>query len=188
VEIGRSEEAVFTVTPEGALQIQRTRTLALEESEKKVAWTRGKLILTGERLPEVVREINRYHREKAVIADTALEQVRIGGTIDPATNDYRVIVHALSNTCPIDIDDTDPSVIRLTSARALGQCPRTELRNASSHPPRTNGPAPSSYIPARLQSKQVRIPPVPTHQLLVTPILNHPPTIEYSDPISHPYR
>jgi ferric-dicitrate binding protein FerR (iron transport regulator) len=67
-------------------------------------------------------EINRYHREKVVIADPALEQVKIGGTIDPSTNDYRVIVRALSNTCPIDIDDTDPSIVRLRRNRAPNRC------------------------------------------------------------------
>jgi transmembrane sensor len=119
VEIARGEEAVFAISADGIPQMQSTRTLTPEESEKMVAWTRGKLILSGERLPEVIREINRYHRQKVVIADPALEQVKIGGTIDPATNDYRVIVRALSNNCPIDIDDTDPSVVRLRSGRPL---------------------------------------------------------------------
>jgi ferric-dicitrate binding protein FerR (iron transport regulator) len=84
------------------------------------------LILTGERLPEVVRELNRYHRQKVVIADPALEQVKVGGTIDPATNDYQVIVRALSNGCPIDIDDTDPSVVRLSRGRAPDRCSPTK--------------------------------------------------------------
>src|SRR5438045_1056149 len=35
-------------------------------------------------------------------------------------------------------------------------------------------------IPPRLQRKQMRIPPVPPHQLLMTPILNHPPMIQHS--------
>jgi transmembrane sensor len=126
VEIARGEQAVFGISTEGVPQMQSTRTLTPEESEKKVAWTRGKLILTGERLPEVVREINRYHRQKVVIADAELEHMRIGGRIDPTTNDYRVIVRALSNACPIDIDDTDPSVVRLRSGRASDQCSPTK--------------------------------------------------------------
>jgi transmembrane sensor len=126
VEIARGEEAVFGTNAEGVPQMEGTRTLTPEESEKKVAWTRGKLILTGERLPEVIHEINRYHRQKVVIADPALEQVKIGGTIDPATNDYRVIVRTLSNGCPIDIDYSDPSVVRLRSGRAPNRCPQSE--------------------------------------------------------------
>jgi transmembrane sensor len=125
VEIARGEEAVIGITPEGVPQMQTTRTLTPEESEKKIAWTHGKLILTGERLPEVVSEINRYHRQKVVIADAALEHVRIGGRIDPATNDYRVIVRVLSNECRIDIDVTDPSVVKLRSARTPNPCPPT---------------------------------------------------------------
>jgi transmembrane sensor len=126
VEIARGEEAVFGSNREGVPQMEHTRTLTPEESEKKVAWTRGKLILTGERLPEVIHEINRYHRQKIIIADPALDQVRMGGTIDPATNDYRVIVRALSNGCPIDIDDSDPSVVRLRSGHASNQCSKSE--------------------------------------------------------------
>jgi transmembrane sensor len=126
VEIARGEEAVFGVSAEGVPQIQWTRTLTQAESEKELAWTHGKLILTGERLPEVVRELNRYHRQKVLIADPALERMKIGGTIDPATNDYRVIVRAFSNICPIVIDDTDPSVVRLSRGHAPEQCSPTK--------------------------------------------------------------
>jgi transmembrane sensor len=126
LEIARGEEAVLTVGAEGVPQVQRTHTLTPKESEKRLAWMQGKLILTGEGLPEVVREINRYHRQKVVIGDPALEQVKMGGTIDPANNDYRVIVHALSAGCPIDIDDSDPAVVRLRSGRPLNHCPAKE--------------------------------------------------------------
>src|ERR1700730_11733381 len=50
-----------------------------------------------------------------------------------------------------------------------------------------NGPERGSSIPARLQRKQVRVPPILTHQLFVTPILNHSPMVEHGDPISHPH-
>lgn len=125
VEIARGEEAVVGASADGIPQVQRTHTLTPAEAEKRLAWMQGKLILTGERLPEVVHEINRYHRQKVVIADPELEQVRVGGTIDPATNDYRLIVRALSNSCPIDIDDSDPSVVRLRAGRAPKQCSAT---------------------------------------------------------------
>jgi transmembrane sensor len=125
VEIARGEEAVVGVSPEAIPHVQRVRTLTSGEAEKKLAWMHGKLILTGEQLPEVVSEINRYHREKIVIADPELEQVRVGGIIDPATNGYRVIVRALSNSCPIDIDDSDPSLVRLRTGRTPKQCSAT---------------------------------------------------------------
>jgi ferric-dicitrate binding protein FerR (iron transport regulator) len=92
--------------------------LTPSQSQKRLAWTRGKLVLMGEPLRDVVREINRYHRQKLVIADPALEQTEVGGVIDPATYDYRVIIRALGSRCPIVFDDSDPAVLVLRRSQA----------------------------------------------------------------------
>ena len=42
-------------------------------------------------------------------------------------------------------------------------------------------------VPPRLQREKVRIPPIPLHQLLMTPILHHSPMVEHGNPIGHPH-
>jgi len=116
-EVGGGEEAVIDTTDNGLPATFMSRNLTAPELQKRIAWIEGKMVLTGEPLSTVVREINRYHRIPIVITDPELGTLSMGGTIDPATNDYRVIVHALATSCPIIVDDSDRATIRITTGR-----------------------------------------------------------------------
>ena len=88
------------------------------EAQWRVAWTKGQWVLSGDPLSAVVREINRYHRRQMVIAAPVFAQVAMGGTIDPAEADYHAIVGALGTSLSIEVDDSDPSIVRLFRRRA----------------------------------------------------------------------
>jgi transmembrane sensor len=51
--------------------------LTAREADKRLAWTRGLLILDGEALGQVIGEINRYHKRKIVMADPALKNMQV---------------------------------------------------------------------------------------------------------------
>lgn len=122
IDLAGSEEAVIRTSGERDPLLHKLHTLSAMEAEKRLAWTTGRLVLTGEPLTDVIREINRYHRQQLVITDTVLENFKVGGTIDPATNDYRVIVRALGSNCPIVIDDSNPAFVRLAIDQVNGAC------------------------------------------------------------------
>lgn len=124
VKLAPGEESEIGMNGTGVPEISFPRKLTPEEAESRVAWTRGLLYLVDAPLTEVVREINRYHLRKIVIADPALERFKLGGTIDPTTNDYAVIVRILSNSCRIDVDQSQASVVTIRRANTTERCSR----------------------------------------------------------------
>jgi transmembrane sensor len=53
--------------------------LAVDDITRRMAWTEGMLIFSGETLSEAVDQINRYNRRQIVITDAALRRQTIGG-------------------------------------------------------------------------------------------------------------
>jgi transmembrane sensor len=54
-------------------------TVAGHEVERQLQWTRGKISFTGERLGDVVQELNRYTTHPLTITDDSISDVRVGG-------------------------------------------------------------------------------------------------------------
>jgi len=53
------------------------------DTGRATSWRSGKLIFEGERLADVVAEMNRYSREQLVVADSSLEGRKVSGVFEP---------------------------------------------------------------------------------------------------------
>ncbi len=53
------------------------------DTGRVTSWRSGKLVFEGERLADVVAEMNRYSREQLVIAEPALQQRKVSGVFEP---------------------------------------------------------------------------------------------------------
>jgi transmembrane sensor len=62
---------------DGANRIERL------DTERATSWRSGKLVFDGERLADVVAEMNRYSREQLEIADPALKERKVSGVFEP---------------------------------------------------------------------------------------------------------
>jgi transmembrane sensor len=91
-------------------------TRSVDDIARRVAWTEGQLIFSGETLSEAVAEFNRYNRRQLVISDPKIAGKTIGGAFK-ATNPDRFAT-ALENSFRIEArvhEDTSGSEIRLSS-------------------------------------------------------------------------
>jgi transmembrane sensor len=69
------------------------------DASRATSWRSGKLVFDGERLGDVVAEMNRYSRETLKIADRSLENRKVSGVFEPteghsfakALEDYRIV-------------------------------------------------------------------------------------------------
>lgn len=59
--------------------IEAVEPVVEEEMERKLAWHKGALIFRGEKLQQAVDEISRYTDKRIVIADSSLNDLRVGG-------------------------------------------------------------------------------------------------------------
>jgi transmembrane sensor len=73
VPLEQGQQAVFN---EG---IELVRRITPPEIERSLSWRDGMLIFDNDRLEDVVAEINRYTRQKIVIPDSELQDLRLGG-------------------------------------------------------------------------------------------------------------
>lgn len=64
----------------GADGIDRVESL---DTARATSWRSGKLVFEGDRLADVVAEMNRYSREKLEIADPALRDRKVSGVFEP---------------------------------------------------------------------------------------------------------
>jgi transmembrane sensor len=53
------------------------------DTARATSWRSGKLVFQGDRLADVVAEMNRYSRERLEIADPALEDRKVSGVFEP---------------------------------------------------------------------------------------------------------
>ncbi len=77
-----------TLVSAGQMALVRDRlivTRAVDDISRRIAWTQGMLIFSGETLAEAVAEFNRYNRRQLVIDDRAIARRTIGGQFK-ATN------------------------------------------------------------------------------------------------------
>jgi transmembrane sensor len=86
--------ATAQVQPESAVTLEAGATLVgrddgadqLErlDTTRATSWRSGNLVFDGERLSDVVAEMNRYSREQLVIGNPALAERRVSGVFEPA--------------------------------------------------------------------------------------------------------
>jgi transmembrane sensor len=69
--------SVLVARDDGADQVERL------DADRATSWKGGKLVFDGERLADVVAEMNRYSREKLEIADAALQDRQVSGVFEP---------------------------------------------------------------------------------------------------------
>jgi transmembrane sensor len=89
-----------------------------EDLQKELSWRIIKF--EGKSLKQAVDEINRYNRSKILIADTSLNELRIGGSVDP--HDVATFTGSLRHfgvqVAPSVVTDDDSSEIRLIRNRS----------------------------------------------------------------------
>jgi len=110
--------ATRVTTEQPQMQVQK---VADADVDKKLSWTEGRLWFERQTLKDVVAEFNRYNRRQMVIADPAIENIRIGGGFE--ATDPESFVAALEATFGIRAFPSAPSdgdgaeVIRLVGTR-----------------------------------------------------------------------
>ncbi len=77
-------------------RVESTTTLPGEDITGKLAWISGRLVFQGEKLGDVVAEINRYNHRHMEVVDADIAGLRIGGTFNPSDPDS--FVTALDRT------------------------------------------------------------------------------------------
>jgi transmembrane sensor len=100
------------------MQVQK---VAEADVDRKLSWTEGRLWFERQTLKDVVTEFNRYNRRQMVIADPAIENLRIGGGFE--ATDPESFIAALEKTLgvrafPSPSSEADGAeVIRLVGTR-----------------------------------------------------------------------
>jgi transmembrane sensor len=101
------------------MQVQK---VAEVEVDRKLSWIEGRLWFERQTLKDVVAEFNRYNRRQMVIADPAIENLRIGGGFE--ATDPESFIAALEKTLGVrafpspSSDGDGAEVIRLVGTRA----------------------------------------------------------------------
>jgi transmembrane sensor len=110
--------ATRVVTEPPQMQVQK---VAEADVDKKLLWTEGRLWFERQTLKDVVAEFNRYNRRQMVIADPAIENLRIGGGFE--ATDPESFIAALEKTLGVrafpspSSDGDGAEVIRLVGTR-----------------------------------------------------------------------
>lgn len=105
-------------TEQPQMQVQK---VADAEVDRKLSWTEGRLWFERQTLKDVVAEFNRYNRRQMVIADPAIENLRIGGGFE--ATDPESFIAALEKTLGVrafpspSSDGDQAEVIRLVGTR-----------------------------------------------------------------------
>jgi len=102
---------------------KRVQVLKVAEADvtRKLSWTEGRLWFERQTLKDVVAEFNRYNRRQMVIADPAIENLRIGGGFE--ATDPESFIAALERTLGVrafpspSSDGSEADVIRLVGTR-----------------------------------------------------------------------
>jgi transmembrane sensor len=114
-------EAVTITTRNVSTEQPQMQVQKIADVDKKLSWTEGRLWFERQTLKDVVAEFNRYNRRQMVIADPAIEDLRIGGGFE--ATDQESFIAALEKTLGIRAFPSPPSdgdqaeVIRLVGTR-----------------------------------------------------------------------
>lgn len=90
------------------------RTIGTAAVQRRLAWVRGQVAFLGETLHEAVLQINRYNRQKLVIADPKIGRLRVSGTF--AATDPESFVASLEKPLHVRARPRTDT-IRLVSAK-----------------------------------------------------------------------
>lgn len=82
---------------------------ALADVEDRLSWRHGFVIFHETPLADAVAEFNRYNTRQIVIANRALESIRIGGTFRPGNAE--AFVRLLSKGFPIQVEESEDRII-----------------------------------------------------------------------------
>jgi transmembrane sensor len=63
----------------GSVEVQR---VTAKEAARALMWTTGKIMFDGEKLGDVVRELNRYTAQRLAILDPSISETSVGGGFD----------------------------------------------------------------------------------------------------------
>ena len=106
---------------QSALPQMQVQKVAEADVDRKLSWTEGRLWFERQTLKDVVAEFNRYNRRQMVIADPAIENLRIGGGFE--ATDPESFIAALERTLGVrafpspSSDGDGAEVIRLVGTR-----------------------------------------------------------------------
>lgn len=112
--LGRVKAGEMTSVSSGSDHIE-VQQLAAPELQRKMAWQEGYLAFSGERLGEVVEQVNRYSPVTLEIGDPRLASVAIGGRF--RVGDLDAILDALKTNFGIQARQVSEHEIRLESDR-----------------------------------------------------------------------
>jgi transmembrane sensor len=117
---GEAVRITATRVPSDPPQMQ-VQKVAEADVDRKLSWTEGRLWFERQTLKDVVAEFNRYNRRQMVIADPAIENLRIGGGFE--ATDPESFIAALERTLGVrafpspSSDGDGAEVIRLVGTR-----------------------------------------------------------------------
>ena len=87
------------------------------EVAKRIAWTNGILIFSGEPLDDVVKEISRYTNVNIEFSDPALKQIRIGGNFPVGETD--VMFSSLETSFGLQVTRLSKDRVMISSIKKL---------------------------------------------------------------------
>jgi transmembrane sensor len=97
--------SIATAGPQGA----RVHRGSIADAERQLDWRQGYLSFDDVALPQAVAEINRYNRRPLVLADAALDPLRISGSI--RWNDPEGFARLLEREYPVRMETHAEAVI-----------------------------------------------------------------------------
>jgi transmembrane sensor len=86
--------------------------------DRRLAWTRGEVLLRGETLAEAITEFNRYNDRKLIISDGTIASLRIGGRFD--ATDIDAFVRSLHDVFGIKVVSDRPATGRAAKIVLVG--------------------------------------------------------------------
>jgi transmembrane sensor len=93
--------SAFVTEADGTDRVERL------DTARATSWRSGKLVFEGDRLADVVAEMNRYSREKLEIADPALQDRKVSGVFEPTeAQAFAKALHAYGIARTIQQTDT----------------------------------------------------------------------------------